>query len=122
MNRADVSAVPEAPHSAGHMLVFSGWTPHQSHIHQYGEKRIDPWLALMGPGAGRRKEVVKREVGEGRGWREIVGVRGEELGERRDEDENEDEGREMGEGSGEGEGAKGVERKEGAMVGFTISF
>lgn len=81
----------------------------------------------MGPGAGRRKEVLKRdEVGEGRGWREIVGVRDEELGERRgeeeNEEENEEEGRERGQGSGEGEGAKGDERKEGAIVGFTSSF
>lgn len=59
-------------------------------------KRIDPWLALIGPGAGRRKEAVKRdeEVG-GRGWREMVGVRGEEVGVRRGEEERDEEGSEM---------------------------
>lgn len=32
---------------------------------QYGVKRMDPWLALIGPGAGRRKEAVKSDVEAG---------------------------------------------------------
>lgn len=54
-------------------------------------KRIDPWLALIGPGAGRRKDAVKRdEVAGGRGWREMAGERGEEVGVRRGEEEREE--------------------------------
>lgn len=89
-------------------------------------KRIEPWLVLIGPGAGRRKEAVKRdEEAGGRGWREMAGVRGEEVVVRRAED-----GREEG-GSGmvevreevreEAGGAKGVERKVGEREGFTSS-
>ena len=77
-------------------------------------KRIDPWLVLIGPGAGRRKEAVKRdEETGGRGWREIAaGVRGEEVVVRRGEDEREEGGSEMVEVREEGGGANGVERKE----------
>ena len=86
-------------------------------------KRIDPWPALIGPGAGRRKEAVKRdEEAERRGWREIVGVRGEEAGVRRGEDEREEGASEMEVVRVEGGGAKAVERKEGEREGFTNSF
>lgn len=84
-------------------------------------KRIDPWLVLIGPGAGRRKEAVKREAG-GRGWREMVGVRGEEVVVRRGEEEREEGGSEMVEVRLEGGGAKGVDRKEGEREGFTNSW
>lgn len=78
-------------------------------------KRIDPWLALIGPGAGRRKEAVKRDVvAGGRGWREMAGVRGEEV--------REDAGREMEAVRVVEGGAKGADRKEGEREGFTSSF
>lgn len=85
-------------------------------------KRIDPWLALIGPGAGRRKEAVKRgEVAGGRGWIEIAGVRGEVVGVRRWEEDREDGGSEM-EGVSEEDGeAKGVGRNEGEREGFAGS-
>lgn len=86
-------------------------------------KRIEPWLVLIGPGAGRRKEVVKRDEEDGgREWREMVGVRGEEVCERRGEEEREEGGREIGGGRGEEGEAKGEERKEGDREGFTSSF
>lgn len=86
-------------------------------------KRIDPWLVLIGPGAGRRKEAVKRdEEAGGRGWREMVGVRGEEVVVRRGLEEREEGGSEMVVVRVEGGGAKGVERKEGEREGFTNSF
>lgn len=92
--------------------------------HQYGVKRIDPWLVLIGPGAGRRKEAVKRdEEAGGRGWREMAGVRGEEVVVRRAEEERDEEGGSaMVEAREEDGGAKGVERKEGEREGFTSSF
>lgn len=84
---------------------------------------MDPWLVLIGPGAGRRKDAVKRdEDAGGRGWREMAGVRGEEVGVRRGEEEREVGGSEMEEVREEGGGAKGVERKEGEREGFTSSF
>lgn len=84
---------------------------------------MDPWLALMGPGAGRRKEAVKRDADAGgRGWREMAVVRGEEVGERRDGEEREEEGREMAGDRGEGGEVKGAERKEGLREGFPRSF
>lgn len=83
---------------------------------------MDPWLVLIGPGAGRRKEAVKRDEEDGgRGWREMVGARGEEVGERRAEEERDDGGREMEDGSGEEGEGKGEERKED-REGFTSSF
>lgn len=86
-------------------------------------KRIDPWLVLIGPGAGRRKDAVNRdEVVGGRGWREMAGVRGDEAGVRRGEVEREDGGSEIVDVREEGGGAKGVERKEGEREGFTRSF
>lgn len=86
-------------------------------------KRIGPWLVLIGPGAGRRKDAVKREeeVG-GRGWREMAGVRGDEVVVRRGEEEREDGGSEMVDVREEGGGAKGVARKVGEREGFTSSF
>lgn len=84
---------------------------------------MDPWLALIGPGAGRRKEAVKSGADAGgRGWREMPGVRGEEVGERREGEERAEEGREMAGDRGEGGEAKGVERKEGLREAFPSSF
>lgn len=85
-------------------------------------KRIDPWLVLIGPGAGRRKDAVNRdeEVG-GRGWREMAAVRGDEVVVRRGEEEREDGGSEIGDVREEGGGVKGVERKEGEREGLTSS-
>lgn len=86
-------------------------------------KRIDPWLALIGPGAGRRKEAAKRdEEAGGRGCREMAGVRGEEVGVRRGEEERVGGESVMVEVSEEGEGQKGAERKEVDRDGFTNSF
>lgn len=86
-------------------------------------KRIDPWLILIGPGAGRRKEAVKRdEEAGGRGWREMAGVRGEEVVVRRAEEEREEGGSEMVEAREEAGGTKGVERNEGEREGFISSF
>lgn len=84
---------------------------------------MDPWLVLIGPGAGRRKEAVKRvEVAGGRGWREMAGVRCEEVGVRRGVEDREQGGSEMDGGREAGGEAKGVERKEGEREGLTSSF
>lgn len=86
---------------------------------------MEPWLALIGPGAGRRKGAVKRDedAGEGRGWRERAGASGEEALVKSEEEE-----RELGESeragvSGEEEqgAAKVVGRKEGDREGFARS-
>lgn len=104
------------------MSKFAGMTSRFC-WHQYGVKRIDPWLALIGPGAGRRKEAVKRgEEAGGRGWIEIAGVRGEDVGVRRGEEDREDGGSDREGVSGVDGGAKGVERNEGESAGFTSSF
>lgn len=86
-------------------------------------KRIDPWLVLIGPGAGRRKEAVKRdEDAGGRGWREMAGASGEEAVVRSGEEGREVGGSEMVGVREEAGGAKVVERKEGEREGFPSSF
>lgn len=85
---------------------------------------MDPWLVLIGPGAGRRKEAAKRVEGAaGRGWWGMAAVRGEEeLPSRGAEGESCAGCTEMVEVREDGVGLKGGEMKGGARGGFTRSF
>lgn len=61
------------------------------------------------------------EEAAGRGWREMAGVRCEELVVRMGEEDRGEGGSERAAVREEGGGAKGAERKEGEMEGFTDS-
>lgn len=87
---------------------------------------MEPWLALIGPGAGRRKGAVKRDedAGGGRGWRERAGASGEVALVKSGEEERELGESDRAEVSGQEEegAAKVVGRKEGDREGFARSF
>lgn len=85
---------------------------------------MDPWLVLIGPGAGRRKEAAKRAEGAaGRGWGGMAAARAEEELPSRGAEEESDAGcTERVEVRGDGAGLKGGEMNVGARGGLTRSF